>query len=70
MSARSKCQGRRGAFWIKSAFRWYEELKHQYEVERSKLQENIESQARWMDEMKKVKEAAEDRVVKLEKELK
>ncbi|XP_048523587.1 protein Cep89 homolog isoform X1 [Dendroctonus ponderosae] len=50
--------------------KWYEELKHQYEVERSKLQENIESQARWMDEMKKVKEAAEDRVVKLEKELK
>lgn len=63
--------------WKYSCFRWYEELKTQYEGEKSKLEGIIASQTKSINELndkiqsaKKYKEVLDEKIVKLEKELK
>lgn len=63
--------------WKYSYFRWYEELKTQYEGEKSKLEGIIASQTKSINELndkiqsaRKCKEVLEEKIVKLEKEVK
>ncbi|KAL1512635.1 hypothetical protein ABEB36_002197 [Hypothenemus hampei] len=50
--------------------KWYEELKQQYEQEKLKLKETIENQQKMVNELKKSKETLEEKLHKLEKDVK
>lgn len=51
-------------------FRWYEELKVQYESEKVKLKENAESQVKIATELNEKKRELEGRIGQLEKHVK